>query len=103
MSIVPVSDRLFRQILFEIGQGFSGDGLGMKIAEDDSVFVIRHLPPHQDLIRVFRGNGLSVVCGVFIVPLERIVEPSEPPYGLQEIHKFVVYLFVRKPFYLFLY
>jgi len=48
---------LFRERCFKFRQFLRGNGFGMQIAEDDPVFLVGDLPPHQDfIIRVLGGK-----------------------------------------------
>jgi hypothetical protein len=39
----------------------------MQITKDDMLLVVRNLPSHHNLIRVFRGDEFSVVCDVLLI------------------------------------
>ncbi len=62
----PYDNRLqvwlsLRQDLFKLRQFLRGDHLGVQIAEDDAVFLVGDLPPHQNPTRIL-GGKLDRLC-----------------------------------------
>lgn len=93
---------LLRQRLFEFSRFLRTDRLCVQVAIYDAIFVVRNLPPEQNLVRVLWGDRLAAVERVLLLLNEPNVEPNKLQYGFPSIANSDEFLFSSKPFYLFL-